>query len=127
MKEPRLFIAESWEQSAASSRDLTFENGPLLGSSVNTSNKQFDLEALEVWGVGGEEVVAAALGDRVKARALKNAAIQKARKVDKAAFLDDFRSGVIDSKAFAHRQQVQGRADVDLDEHARKHQTGECN
>lgn len=114
--EPRLFIAEAWENCAASSRDLTFANGPLLGSAVNTSNKKFDLEAVEVWGVGGQEVVAAALGDRVKARALKDAAIQKARKVDKAAFLDDFRSGVIESKAFAHREQARGRADADLDD-----------
>ena len=114
--EPRLYIAEAWEQCSASSRDLTFENGPLLGSSINTSNKQFDVEALEVWGVGGKEVVAAALGDRVKARALKDAAIQKARKVDKAAFLDDFRSGIIESKAFKHREEARGRADADLDD-----------
>jgi len=76
---PRLFIAEAWDTCAASNRDLTFENGQLLGSAVNTSNKQFDLEALEVWGVGGEEVIAAALGDRNMARAVKDAAIQKAR------------------------------------------------
>lgn len=117
IREPRLFIAEEWEKCSASSRDLTFENGPLLGSAINTNNKQFDMEALEVWGVGGEEVVFAALGDRVKARALKDAAIQKARKVDKAAFLDDFRSGLIESKAFQHRQQARGRADADLEDH----------
>ncbi|CAB9519216.1 TLD domain-containing protein 1 [Seminavis robusta] len=119
--EPRLFIAEAWDSCSASSRDMTFENGPLLGQSASGgANKQFDLEALEVWGVGGEEVVNAALGDRVKARAVKDAAIQKARKVDKAAFLDDFRSGIIESKAFAHRQQVKGRADADLEDHDRE-------
>jgi TLD len=117
VNEPRLFIAEAWDTCSASSRDLTFENGPLLGSG---GGQQFDLEALEVWGVGGEEVVAAALGDRVKARAMKDAAIQKARKVDKAAFLDDFRTGIIESKAFAHRQQARGRADADLEDHDRE-------
>ena len=116
--EPRLFIAEAWDSCSASSRDLTFENGPLLGSAIG--NGKFNLEALEVWGVGGEEVVAAALGDRLKARAVKDAAIQKARKVDKAAFLDDFRSGVIESKAFAHRQQARGRADADFEDHDRE-------
>jgi len=114
--EPRLFIAEAWDTCAASSRDLTFENGPLLGSTVNTNNKNFDLAALEVWGVGGPQVVAAALGDRVKARAVKFAAIQKARKVDKAAFLDDFRSGMIESKAFKHREEARGRAGADMDD-----------
>lgn len=118
ISEPRLFLAEAWDSCSASSRDMTFENGALLGSSIG--NSKFSLEALEVWGVGGEEVVAAALGDRLKARAVKDAAIQKARKVDKAAFLDDFRSGVIESKAFAHRQQARGRADADLEDHDRE-------
>lgn len=116
--EPRLFLAESWDNCSASSRDMTFENGALLGSAVGSSH--FELESLEVWAVGGEEVVAAGLGDQKKARAVKDAAIKKARKVDKAAFLDDFRSGVIESKAFAHRQQVVGRADADLEDHDRE-------
>ena len=118
VSEPRLFLAEAWDNCSASSRDMTFENGALLGTSVGAS--KFELEALEVWAVGGEEVVEAGLGSQVKARALKDAAIKKARKVDKAAFLDDFRSGVIESKAFAHRQQVVGRADADLEDHDRE-------
>jgi TLD len=116
--EPRLFIAEAWDTCSASSRDLTFENGSLLRS--GGSGQQFDPEAVEVWGVGGEDVVTAALGDRFKARALKDAAIQKARKVDKAAFLDDFRTGIIESKAFAHREQARGRADADLEDRDRE-------
>ena len=40
--------------------------------------------------------------------------VAKARKVDRAAFLDDFKSGVIESKAFAHASQVdRGRAGED--------------
>lgn len=113
VNEPRLFIAESWDSCIASARDLTFENGALLTSKSN----RFTLEAMEVWGVGGEEVVATALGHRAKARDVKDAAIRKARKVDKAAFLDDFRSGLISSKAFAHRQQARGRADADFEDH----------
>jgi hypothetical protein len=74
-----------------------------------------------VWGVGGDDVVAEALESRSRQRELTAANIQKARKVDKAAFLDDFRSGLIESKAFQHRDQMRGRADADLDD---KHKTG---
>ena len=78
--------------------------------------RSFEIDALEVWGVGGELVVAEALGARNKQRELTAANIRKARKVDKAAFLDDFRSGLIESKAFQHRDQMRGRADACIDE-----------
>lgn len=76
----------------------------------------FEIDTLEVWGVGGTQVVDEALGARSRQRDIKNAAIQKARKVDKAQFLDDFRSGIIESKAFQHRQQIQGRDGNDTGE-----------
>jgi hypothetical protein len=116
--EPRLFISESFDGCFASSEDLTFENGPLLPRRVEGTmpRKTFEIENLEVWGVGGDHVVADALESRDKQRELTAANIRKARKVDKAAFLDDFRNGVIESKAFQHRDQIQGRADCELDE-----------
>jgi len=44
----------------------------------------------------------------------RNDNVAKARKVDRAAFLDDFKSGVIESKAFTHVNQVdRGRAGDD--------------
>lgn len=44
----------------------------------------------------------------------RNDNVSKARKVDRAAFLDDFKSGVIESKAFSHVNQVdRGRAGDD--------------
>lgn len=114
---PRLFIDESFEGNLASSNDLTFEPGPLLPrTQEGTFQKTFEIDSLEVWGVGGDDVVQEALESRVKARAVKDANIAKARKVDKAAFLDDFRSGIIESKAFKHRQQIVGRAECDLEE-----------
>ena len=119
--QPRLFIAESFEGNLALSNDMTFEPGPMLPSSEDgMSTKTFEIDNLEVWGVGGDAVVAEALESRVKARAIKDANIKKARKVDKAAFLDDFRSGVIESKAFQHRQQIQGRAECDLEDRIKK-------
>lgn len=116
-QQPRLFISESFEGNLASSHDLTFEPGPLLSPPADGSlQKTFEIDNLEVWGVGGDDIVAEALESRVKARAVKNANIAKARKVDKAAFLDDFRSGIIESKAFKHRDQIRGRAECDLED-----------
>jgi TLD len=138
---PRLFLAENFDDCLASSQDLTFDNGPLLpnvgtsgyptttsndNSTTNAQHQQphiqlhrssFDIECLEVWGVGGSmDVVQVGLSARETNRANTAELIRKARKVDKAQFLDDFRAGTISSKAFAHRQQVDGRAEADLEE-----------
>lgn len=87
-----------------------FEQGLLLPVDENGSlQKYFEIESLEVWGVGGDDVVNEALKDRVKQRAVLQSNINKARKVDKAQFLDDFKSGLIESKAFVHREQMRGR------------------
>ncbi len=123
---PRLFISESFDGCMAATGDLTFEAGPLLPSQLRKNKdigidtppptKYFDLESLEVWGVGGDAVVAEALGDRSKQREIVAANIRKARKVDKAQFLDDFKSGLIESKAFNHRAQIQGREECHIDD-----------
>lgn len=109
---PRLFLAESFDNCRAASQDLTFEKGALL----DTKSPTFEIDNLEVWGIGGTEVVLEALGERSKERGIKSAAIQKARKVDKAAFLDDFKSGLIESKAFAHRGEIRGRDSACVDD-----------
>jgi TLD len=114
---PRLFIAESFDGCIASAQDLTFEVGTLLPkTSEGALQRAFEIDAIEVWGVGGETVVAEALGARNRQREITAANIRKARKVDKAAFLDDFRSGLIESKAFQHREQMRGRADAQIDD-----------
>lgn len=113
---PRLFVTEHLDDEChASNRDLTFENGKL----ENGPDSSFLVDSIEVWGVGGEEAVATALAARTEKRAQKDEAIRKARKVDKAQFLDDFRAGTFDSKAFAHRQQVDGRGREDMDDRTR--------
>jgi hypothetical protein len=115
--QPRLFVSETFEDCLAAGQDLTFESGPLLPKIEDFSmQKDFDIDSVEVWGVGGDEVVAEALGARNRQRAITEANLRKARKVDKAAFLDDFRSGMIDSKAFSSRDQIRGRADAVVDE-----------
>lgn len=116
--QPRLFIPESFEKCVASSRDLTFEQGLILPPDEKGQlQKYFEIESLEVWGVGGDDIVGEALADRKKQRDVIQSNINKARKVDKAQFLDDFKSGLIESKAFAHREQMRGRdGGCELDE-----------
>lgn len=110
---PRLFISENWDDCMASSADLTFEAGSLLPQRKDGNpSKLFDLESLEVWGVGGDEAVAHALGDREKQREITAANIRKARKVDKAQFVDDLAQ--FGSKTFQHRDQIRGRADCHI-------------
>jgi hypothetical protein len=115
--QPRLFLAESFDNCRAATQDMSFESGRLLDHKAST----FEIDNLEVWGVGGTQVVEEALGARSRQRDIKNAAIQKARKVDKAQFLDDFRSGLIESKAFQHRSQIQGRDAAPIDVEDLKH------
>jgi len=114
---PRLFISEAFDGCKAGASDLTFEGGRLLPPrELGNPSKIFDLESMEVWGVGGDSLVAGALGDRHKQREIVASNIRKARKVDKAQFLDDFQSGLIESKAFNHRGQMRGRADCRVDD-----------
>merc|ERR1712151_280763 len=108
----------------ASSSDLTYEEGSLLPPNqskernsttsalqqyLQSTNKRkyFDIHSLEVWG-GGGDVVQTALNARKAQREIIDANIQKARKVDKAQFLDDFNNGTFESKAFKHRAQIHG-------------------
>jgi hypothetical protein len=116
-EKPRLFISETFDGCMAGSSDLTFEAGQMLSSRDDGNpSKYFELEALEVWGVGGDAVVSEALGNRHKQREIVASNIRKARKVDKAQFLDDFKSGLIESKAFRHRAEIRGRGDCHIDE-----------
>jgi hypothetical protein len=121
VEEPRLFLSEEDldNNCVAASQDLTFENGALLPPG-HRSSKYFGVQGLEVWGVGDAETVRNALLARGTVRANTDEAIRRARKVDKAQFLDDFQAGTFASKAFQHRQQVDGRADADLEDRNRK-------
>lgn len=119
-QQPRLFLSEHLDEKCkASSQDLTFDNGSLLLNSPK-GQSSFTVESLEVWAVGGDDVVEKGLGARDKVRQMKAEGIRRARKVDKAQFLDDLRSGAIYSKAFQHREQIDGRADQDVEDRHRK-------
>ncbi|KAG5177105.1 TLD-domain-containing protein [Tribonema minus] len=83
----RFFIPESFdaEASVAKSNCMTFEPGELCPS----ANRRFEIDSLEVWGLGGEEAVSAGLDARMRHRAAVAHTLNKARKVDKAKFLDN--------------------------------------
>ena len=110
---------KSSSSSLSNSTTTTSTGGRSLLSSFSSSSstlKQFEIESMEIWGVGGTEIVQEALNQRQKIREIRNEAIRRSRTVDKAQFLDDFRSGAIDSKAFAYKNQIDGRADQDVEE-----------
>lgn len=114
LERPRLFISEKLDSCVALANGLTFQYGELISPTPENSLSQktkghFEVDRLEVWGVGGESTIKEALESRQGHRAIVDANIKKARKVDKAQFLDDFKSGLIESKAFQHREQMRGR------------------
>ena len=115
-EQPRLYIDEVLDGSCAKADDLTFENGPLL-SGNSTSNGQFEVEAIEAWGVGTSQQIEDALFARDNQRDDAAKRIRQAMKGAKGQFLEDFQSGLAGSKIFNHREQIRGRdGGCDLDE-----------
>mmetsp|Transcript_26348 Transcript_26348/g.53991 ORF Transcript_26348/g.53991 Transcript_26348/m.53991 type:complete len:440 (-) Transcript_26348:57-1376(-) len=111
--QPRLHLTETLEECRALAFDTTFEDGALLPGDGAESLYYFDVDALEVWGVGGEGWIQGALKAREAERKKTEAALQKARTVDKSQFVEDFRSGLLDGgrALFGHSEQIAGRAD----------------
>ena len=90
----------------------SFEPGPLLPSLPPGSVSTFDVLRVQVFGTS--EIERGLEGLRLECER-RGEAVRKARKVDRAAFLDDFRSGAIGSKAFSHVNQVdEGRVGDDV-------------
>jgi hypothetical protein len=120
LRNPRLFIDRTLEQCRVSSHDTTFEEGYLgflpsndpLSSTYSTSSSSCTLhiDSLEIYAVGDEDTIRRGFHALSQHRDIADANLRNARTVDKAAFMGDLRNGVIESKAFAHRGQVDGRA-----------------
>ena len=117
--QPRFHISETFEQCIASSgsmMDMTFESGPLLPGQWD---KYYNIDVLEVWGVGGEDIVRDATSAKDKNEAMKEAFRKNIQRVDRKQFLDDFRSGLFGSnKLFEHRLDDNIRHDFGADESA---------
>ena len=123
VRNPRLFIDCHLEECRASSKDTSFEEGHLgitpsddpFSSTFSPSGgvsttSTLHIESLEVYAVGDIEANKRGFQAQTFYRDIADSTLRNARTVDKAAFLGDMRSGAIESKAFAHRGQVDGRA-----------------
>ena len=109
---PRLYIDEVLDSCRAAPEDLTFANGPLLSGLNDPSSSamsNFDVESIEVYGVGTSQIVEAALLARDGQRHDAEKRIRQAMKGAKGQFLEDFQSGLTGNKLFQHREQIQER------------------
>eukprot|EP00985_Skeletonema_marinoi_P001756 scaffold698_cov195-Skeletonema_marinoi.AAC.12 len=123
VRTPRLFIDCHLEECRASSKDTSFEEGHLgvtpsddpFSSTFSPSggastSSTLHIESLEVFAIGNRETIMRGFQAQNHYRDIADSTLRNARTVDKAAFLGDMRNGVIETKAFAHRGQVDGRA-----------------
>jgi len=114
IEHPRFFIPESLEHCTAGYLDKTYNQGELLPSS---ELETFELQILEVWGVGGDEVIQKALEDRAAYRERHEEIIRRARVVhDKTQFATDLKSGLIPNVLYGHQEKVRGRHDFVVDD-----------
>ncbi|KAL9188499.1 hypothetical protein ACHAXT_006877 [Thalassiosira profunda] len=113
--QPRLHISESLEECRALEFDALFQDGDLLSGKCQESLFYFDVDCIELFGVGGEDWIKHALQARELAREMKIASLEKARKVDKRQFMEDFENGLtsgIKPGLFGHRDLVEERCDA---------------
>ena len=114
------------ENCTAKSSCLTFEGGSLLPpvaerpatafASIQRpdglwTQDRFEVDCLEVWACGGLETVKKGLDAQKLDRAMKQEAVERARKVDKAQFFNGVDAEFLLSNTLSHRSQVDGRAD----------------
>ena len=120
VRHPRLFIDNHLETASVSHQDTSFEEGyiglppsndPFCSQSFSST---VHIDSLEVYAVGDEETIRRGFQAQYQHRDIADATLRNARTVDKAAFLGDMRNGVIETKAFAHRGQIDGRANGHL-------------
>ena len=70
---PRLYISESLEECRALEINKLFEDGDLLLGKGKQSLNYFDIDCIEVFGVGGEAWISDALKKRSKAKQIHDA------------------------------------------------------
>lgn len=103
----RLFIPESFEECEVRSQCITYEEGKIL---PGLETNKFEIDILEVWACGGDEFISSGLRAQQEQRGINQQAINKARKVDKAAFFNNsFDQEFLLSSTFQHRKETQDR------------------
>lgn len=111
---PRFFIPESLERCTAGCCDKTFDEGELLPVE---SLEHFEIQFIEIWGVGGDVIIEKALKDRASHRHSSDANIVRVRNViDKKQIASDFQSGLVPNKLYEHQDQARGRQEFVVDE-----------
>ena len=109
---PRLHITESLEGCRALPYDDTYAARPLLPPFFGDNpTHNFDIDAMEAWGVGGSERIQRAMAAWRRDRSFKEASRKRNAEVDRKQFVDHFRSDMVHSKAFAHARHTSGRVD----------------
>ena len=94
---PRLHITESFERCRALAFDQLFGDGDLLSEACSKNSLYyFDVDCVEVWGVGGEEWISDALEAQTKSKCSQAAMLEQVRKIDKTQLIDD----LMDKKLF---------------------------
>ena len=86
----RLLVPDALADAAVYVREtcLAFEAGDVAGGAAAADGGAVDVAALEVWGVGDADALAAADAGRAANREDRAAFVQRTRQVDKAKFLD---------------------------------------
>ena len=112
MNQPRLFITESFEKCFAGSRCQSFDDGPL----IEEWNEYFDVDSLEVWGIGSEVDFQKACEEREEYWNTFQAHANDAKRVDPKQLLPDFVSEANTGRLFSHRDQTRGRHEFQVDD-----------
>eukprot|EP01038_Epipyxis_sp_PR26KG_P016805 gene16805-23004_t len=100
----RLFIPDTLEHCVARSSCPTYESGLL----VREAN--FEIDYLEIWGCGGDEIVLGGLKAQAKEREIVDENIRKARQVDKAQFFNnEFDNEFLLSNTMSHNKNKENR------------------
>lgn len=122
VRRPRLLIDSQLEECIVSAHDTSFEEGclglpppsfsdsPFSSQSTTSLSSTLRISSLEIYAVGDHDTIRLGFQAQCQHRDIADATLRNARTVDKAAFLGDMRNGIIETKAFAHRGQVDGRA-----------------
>ena len=118
IRSPRLFVDRALDECKVSSHDTSFEQGHLAFPPLNdpmsfsdkNSSSTLHIDSLEIYAVGDENTVHRGYEALCQYHDIVDANLRNARTVDKTAFVNDLRNGMIESKAFAHRGQVDKRA-----------------
>jgi len=124
-RNPRLFLPSSLDECFVGNNCSTFQPGALApswalrssgngggggGRAVSDTADSVNIDCIEIWAIGGDKAISDAQTARGVTRELNEDTLQKARKVDRAAFFGSkFDREMFLGKTFAHQSESDGR------------------